>query len=445
MNQTCLLRRLGISLTILLALSSASAQVGGPEEEPKIAPGDQLYINVEGKVARYTVGQDGTVDVPPFGPTRLADMKPTEAADMLAEMGKERKFRAQPEFRLERLRLDAEGRIVSDGEVSVVVGDQTFIKTVKMDGTLVVPNVGLVRVAGLTPEDAIRAIEETWRATQTFRVHVTFVNPFILHGLNWWLAVLGILIAAFTLIFVVANRVGPRVRRWIIATSVFLAGLFWATEFFYPTGTHGYPEGQNFLTPRIADTVSPMTNMMGGLLVGLGVYSLLRVHGGRVRKRGEHWPFSLVLLLCIPIMAVVVYMYRSPDNPYTAPQFFQDAHALLFENLFAQMEAAMFSMIAFFIMSAAYRAFRLRSIEASILMICALIVFLGLLPLGQYLTGFIPQGTLAGSLRLENVAQWLLTVINTPALRAVEFGIGVGLFAMSLRIWLNLERGALFD
>lgn len=431
-----------LGLSILGLFSAAYAQ--GPEEEPTIRVGDKLYINVEGKVAQYTVAQDGTVDVPPFGRQRLADKKPSEAAEMLAELGKQRKYAEQPEFRLEGLRLDNEGRIVSNGDVQVFVGDQQYTRLIRLDGVLEVPQVGPVRVAGLTPAEAIDAIVESWQASQAYRVHVTFVNGFILHGGYWWAAVIGILIVSLILILGLA-RVGTRLRRWIIATCVFLAGLFWATEFFFPTGTFGYPEGQNFLTPRITDTITPMTNVMAGLLLGLGVYSLLRVHGSRIRKRGEDWPFSLILLLCIPIMAVVVLEYRSPDNPYTAPQFFQDAHKLLFDNMFAQMEAAMFSMIAFFIMSAAYRAFRLRSIEASILMLCALIVFLGLLPLGQFLTSWIPAETLVGSLRLENVAQWLLTVINTPALRAVEFGIGVGLLAMSLRIWLNLERGALFD
>ncbi len=435
-------------LSVVLGLLSigffTAALAQGPEEESTIRAGDKLYINIEGKVAQYTVGQDGTVDVPPFGRQQLADKKPSEAAEMLAELGKQRKYAEQPEFRLEGLQLDDEGRIVSNGEVRVFVGGQQYTRLVKMDGVLEVPQVGPVRVAGLTPAEAIASIAESWQAAQAFRVHVTFVNGFILHGAMWWLAVIGILIVSLIIILLLA-RVGTRFRRWIIATCVFLAGLFWATEFFFPTGTFGYPEGQNFLTPRISDTITPMTNVMAGLLLGLGVYSLLRVHGSRIRKRGENWVFSFVLLLCIPVMAFIVLQYRSPDNPYSAPQFFQDAHKLLFENMFAQMEAAMFSMIAFFIMSAAYRAFRLRSIEASILMLCALIVFLGLLPLGQFLTSFIPADTLVGSLRLENVAQWLLTVINTPALRAVEFGIGVGLLAMSLRIWLNLERGALFD
>jgi hypothetical protein len=37
-----------------------------------------------------------------------------------------------------------------------------------------------------------------------------------------------------------------------------------------------------------------------------------------------------------------------------------------------------------------------------------------------------------------------MTVLNMAALRAVGFGIGVGGLAMSLRVWLSLEKGTYF-
>nr|NIM04554.1 hypothetical protein [Armatimonadota bacterium]NIM06012.1 hypothetical protein [Armatimonadota bacterium]NIM22930.1 hypothetical protein [Armatimonadota bacterium]NIM24018.1 hypothetical protein [Armatimonadota bacterium]NIM66801.1 hypothetical protein [Armatimonadota bacterium] len=49
------------------------------------------------------------------------------------------------------------------------------------------------------------------------------------------------------------------------------------------------------------------------------------------------------------------------------------------------------------------------------------------------------------NLRVENLALWLSNVISMSSLRAVNFGIGVGALAMSLRLWLNLERGAFFE
>jgi hypothetical protein len=48
-------------------------------------------------------------------------------------------------------------------------------------------------------------------------------------------------------------------------------------------------------------------------------------------------------------------------------------------------------------------------------------------------------------LKLENVSEWILTVLNGAAQRARLLGIAVGVVAPSLRIWLSLERGQFFD
>ncbi|NMC82743.1 MAG: hypothetical protein GYA63_07825 [Armatimonadetes bacterium] len=80
------------------------------------------------------------------------------------------------------------------------------------------------------------------------------------------------------------------------------------------------------------------------------------------------------------------------------------------------------------------------------LLAAAMIMMLGLTPLGTYfLTGWIqPDSALAG-LKMESIAEWILTILNGAAQRALIFGIAVGLIATSLRIWLSLERGQFFD
>ena len=109
-------------------------------------------------------------------------------------------------------------------------------------------------------------------------------------------------------------------------------------------------------------------------------------------------------------------------------------------------DAAMFAILAFFITSAAYRAFRIRSLEATILMVAALLVMLGQVPIGQYITSGLPdKGSFLSVLRLDSISNFLLRSVNAPALRAVGFGLGLGELAIGLRIWLSLERGAYFE
>ena len=118
----------------------------------------------------------------------------------------------------------------------------------------------------------------------------------------------------------------------------------------------------------------------------------------------------------------------------------------------------MFSMIAFFILSAAYRAFRIRSVEATVLMASALILMISLL--GGVVYGWnhgvaniaaglnlphadpnINEASYLNSFKISAAAGWVKGFLQVPALRAVDFGIGLGALAMGLRLWLGLEKG----
>jgi hypothetical protein len=123
---------------------------------------------------------------------------------------------------------------------------------------------------------------------------------------------------------------------------------------------------------------------------------------------------------------------------------------LLFNGFIQNMEATMFSLIAFFIFSAAYRAFRIRSLESTLLMGSALLVMLSLMsmvsvPFGGWinsLTGNNPASLLQ-DFTLTEVATWIRNNVQVPAIRALEIGTGLGALAMGLRIWLGLEKGGI--
>ena len=72
------------------------------------------------------------------------------------------------------------------------------------------------------------------------------------------------------------------------------------------------------------------------------------------------------------------------------------------------------------------------------MMLSAAIVMLGGVPLGEWLTGWIPEQF--AYLRLPRVADTLLNVANGGAYRGVLFGIIVGTVATSLRMWLGLDE-----
>lgn len=245
-----------------------------------------------------------------------------------------------------------------------------------------------------------------------------------------WIAPLLVIAGSVVLFFVLQSLPG-RARKALIASLTFLAGLFYALEFFWPVrkGTD-----ENFLTFAVP-TVGNVINVLAAFTLGLGVFSLVRIHTGKVVKQREGWPNSAVLLISIVVMAVAGIQFENT-------LFFRS----LFRDVLNSFDAAMFATLAFFIISAAYRAFRIKSAEATLLMVAALVVMLGQIPIGQYLTHWIPEnGSFASIFRLDSISNWLLLTVNAPATRAIGFGLGIGGLAIALRLWLSLERGAFFE
>ena len=93
----------------------------------------------------------------------------------------------------------------------------------------------------------------------------------------------------------------------------------------------------------------------------------------------------------------------------------------------------MFSTIGFYIVSAAYRAFRIRSGEATLMLAAAFVVMVGQVPVGAYLTSGLPADGFLSIFRLENLSYWILKEPNMAAWRGISFGIEVGALAMALR------------
>ncbi|HSV75045.1 MAG TPA: hypothetical protein VLH79_14890 [Chthonomonadales bacterium] len=265
----------------------------------------------------------------------------------------------------------------------------------------------------------------------------------VAQGVWLWVAVVGVALASVAIIAAL-TRTPPRYRRRLLVTVCFVAGLFYALEFFLPTrevvSENGMVTRQNFLTPFIPTLISPLAEVLAAFILGLGLFSLLRIHSGNVAKRKPGYYNSVALILSAVVMLVIGLWTNWTESP---PDGIRATYGYLFNGLYQNMDAAMFSLIAFFILSAAYRAFRIRSIEGSILMASALIVLLGL-SFGVIATQGLPATGMASNLRIETWSSWVLGVVSLPALRAIDFGVGLGALAMGLRIWLGIERGALF-
>jgi hypothetical protein len=104
----------------------------------------------------------------------------------------------------------------------------------------------------------------------------------------------------------------------------------------------------------------------------------------------------------------------------------------LYDHIFAPCNATMFALLAFFVASAAFRAFRARNLEAGLLLGGAVLVMLARVPIGRAISETLPS-----------IGQWILDVPNNGSRRAIMMGAAVGAIATGLRILLGLERSHL--
>ncbi len=176
---------------------------------------------------------------------------------------------------------------------------------------------------------------------------------------------------------------------------------------------------------NIRTATSYALSFMGVAGMFLGVLNVTRVQVNAIKRRRENWVFNVWLLICLYLYGAYGLWKSNTDETYR----------WIYNCVFTPLDASMFSILAFFIASAAYRAFRVRNLESILLMAVGLIVMLANVPIGDMIWG--PDAWLGG---LMGVKSWILKVPNAAAVRGIQLGIFLGAMATNWRVFLGIER-----
>lgn len=112
----------------------------------------------------------------------------------------------------------------------------------------------------------------------------------------------------------------------------------------------------------------------------------------------------------------------------------------VFYTFFTPLSATMFALLAFFVASASYRAFKIRNAEATVLLVSGILIMLGRVPLGAYLTAWTQNIPWLSWFHLPVIQEWLYQYPNAAGARAIMIGIGLGIVGTSLRVILGIEK-----
>ncbi len=215
-------------------------------------------------------------------------------------------------------------------------------------------------------------------------------------------------------------------RRTVPLVITFIAGVAMIVSFFVNDGT---------VLSVASSKVKEWGIIIAGFAVVLGTGNIVRVTLHKA-KRGEDRPFKIVLLVCL-FATMFLGLFFGIDKEIRSTwmnfgMFEREYNPFywIYFNIQLPLGATMFSLLVFYITSAAYRAFRVRSIEAGILLTTAVIVMLGQIPISS-------------AIGADKVMAWIMVVPNVAAKRAIFMGAAMGIASMSLKIILGIERSYL--
>lgn len=202
-------------------------------------------------------------------------------------------------------------------------------------------------------------------------------------------------------------------RREIPIAICLLAGLSFILEYFIP----------HRQVLSIFETIRQWSIIVIAFAYVLGLSNLVRVNFHVIQKKQRDWLYKIILVLGVFFTLIVGII----------PYFGGIQEGTIFDWIYyyAQypLQATMFSLLAFFIASAAFRAFRIRTFQASLLAITAVLVMIGRVPVGEKLWPGFPD-----------FIEWIMNVPQLAGKRAIMIGAALGAISTALKVLTGLER-----
>jgi membrane-associated HD superfamily phosphohydrolase len=208
-------------------------------------------------------------------------------------------------------------------------------------------------------------------------------------------------------------------KRTVPLMITFFTAFFLVVSFFIPHEPFGQLEQRLLVWFAI----------VSGFTMLLGVYSLFRAHVTKIaRAREDRWHSLALLLSLVATLVVGIIGFVRFGSPF----HMQSPFMFVYTYSIVPLQGTMFALLAFYIASASYRAFRARNTVATLLLVSAVIVMLGRVPIGAAISEFFPAAQ-----------EWIMDIPQLAAKRGIQIGAALGAVSMSLRIMLGIERSYL--
>lgn len=199
------------------------------------------------------------------------------------------------------------------------------------------------------------------------------------------------------------------------------------------------------------DSVVLWFDILAAFAFILGAGNLNLTNLKKISDKKAGWGYAAITLAAFWITLLIGLMKLgvSPSPKYPAFAWAGDYSSegsgtwWIYNYIYVPLGATMFATLAFYISSAAFRAFRANNVEATLLLMTAIIVLLAQTSSGPMLTDFIPKESPHAIYKLENIKGTLIGLFNTLGTRAIMIGIALGVVSTSLKVLLGVDQSYL--
>ncbi len=189
---------------------------------------------------------------------------------------------------------------------------------------------------------------------------------------------------------------------------------------------------------KFREEVTSGFRIIGGFGIFIGAYSLLHMHISRIRRKVPGFGYSIFVFIGAGAM-IVAGMYNGGLGPLGSKPEHNDWFIWGYNNIQVPCQATIFSILAFYMASAAFRTFRAKNAGAALLLIAAIIVMFGRIPASENVSDWLFGNTAVFSKATDVIMEYP----NLAAKRGILLGISLGMISQSLRILLGIERSYL--
>ena len=188
-----------------------------------------------------------------------------------------------------------------------------------------------------------------------------------------------------------------------------ILGLLMIIEFFFPVPKE---------VVSLNITLRSFVSVISAAALILGTVILTIAHLRKLQRQQEGWYYSIFYV--VGLLATTGLGLISVRN---------ESFLWIYNNMSAPIGAALYSLTAFYITSAAYRVFRARNWSSAVLLVCGFVVLLMLVPIGAIiLPPVIPIG------------EWIRSYPSSAGFRGMIVGTSLGIMGLGVRVFAGRQK-----